>query len=407
MNEYPPREDYRAFNRPRRRLNLTSVLLFMLGLTLGIFYTNRFSVDRPSVDASNAVLAEAQVFGGGDLAAAQAYDRVVSEVAKKAMPAVVSVHNTGTVVVRYRDPFFDMFYGPQKERFSGMGSGVIIDPSGIVVTNDHVIRMRGQIGQLDVILTDGRKFRAKVVKDIPEQDLAILRIEGKNFPHLSIGSSKDVAPGQTVLAIGNPFGDALNGGHSYGEPTVTRGIISATKRNLTVPTDEGNGERYYRSMLQTDAAINPGNSGGALIDLRGNLIGINTAIYSESGGSVGIGFAIPADRVNLIRQNMGKKNDDGQWYTGIAVQDLTRDIADALGFKGEGGTVITKIDKGSPAEKSGLKRGDVIVRVNGFVTVNSEELISMFHGSLPGENIRLTVFREGKTFDADLTLGSK
>jgi S1-C subfamily serine protease len=300
-----------------------------------------------------------------------------------------------------------MFYGPQKERFSGMGSGVIIDSDGIVVTNDHVIRMRGQVGQLDVILTNGRKFRAKVVKDFPEQDLAILRIEGKNFPYLNIGSSKDVQPGQTVLAIGNPFGDALNGGLSYGEPTVTRGIISATKRNLTAPTDEGNGDRYYRSMIQTDAAINPGNSGGPLIDLRGNLIGINTAIYSESGGSVGIGFAIPADRVSLILENVRKKNDVGQWYTGIAVQDLTRDIADALGFRGDGGSVITKVENGSPADRSGLRRGDVITRVNGFVIGNSEELISMFRGSVPGETIRLTVFREGKAFDAELKVGSR
>lgn len=382
-------------------------MLFVLGLALGLFYTHRFPSDRPDNDGNTSVVAEAQMFGGGDLAAAQAYDRVVSEVAKKAMPAVVSVHNTGTVVVRYRDPFFDMFYGPQKERFSGMGSGVIIDSDGIVVTNDHVIRMRNQIGQLDVILTDGRKFRAKVVKDFPEQDMAILSIEGKNFPYLNIGSSKDVMPGQTVLAIGNPFGDALNGGLSYGEPTVTRGIISATKRNMTVPTDDGNGQRYYRSMLQTDAAINPGNSGGALIDLRGNLIGINTAIYSESGGSVGIGFAIPADRVSLILEHVRKKNDIGQWYTGISVQDLTRDVADALEYKGEGGTVITKVENGSPAEKIGLKRGDIITRVNGFVIGNSDQIISMFNGSVPGEVIRLTVFREGKTFESDLKLGSR
>ena len=407
MSEYPPREDYRAFNRPRRRLNLTAVLLFVLGLVLGIFFTQRIPEDNTARNDNAPVLAEAQVFGGGDLATAQAYDRVVSDVAKKAMPAVVSVHNTGTVVVRYRDPFFDMFYGPQKERFSGMGSGVIIDQNGIVVTNDHVIRMHGHIGQLEVILTDGRKFRAKVDKDFPEQDLAILRIEGKNFPYLNIGSSKDIAPGQTVLAIGNPFGDALNGGLSYGEPTVTRGIISATKRNLTVPKDDESGERYYRNMLQTDAAINRGNSGGALIDLRGNLIGINTAIYSETGGSVGLGFAIPADRVSLILENVRKKNDVGQWYTGIAVQDLTHDIADALGFKGDGGSVITKVENGSPAEKASLKRGDVITRVNGFVIVNSEELISMFRGSVPGESIRLNVFRDGKSFETDLKIGSR
>ncbi len=216
-----------------------------------------------------------------------------------------------------------------------------------------------------------------------------------------------IEPGQTVLAIGNPFGDKLSGGLSYSEPTVTRGIISATSRNLTIPTNEG-GVRYLRNMLQTDAAINQGNSGGALIDLNGKLVGINAAIMSNDGQvSVGIGFAIPSDRVKLILDNFRNKYAVGEWYTGISVQDLTPDIRREIGFKGEEGAVITKVEDGSPATKSGLKPGDVITRVNGFAVRTKDELSSMFRGSVPGEIFKLTIVRDGRTFESNLKLGSK
>jgi S1-C subfamily serine protease len=267
--------------------------------------------------------------------------------------------------------------------------------------------VEGQVGQIDVFLTDGRKFRAKLIRDFPDQDLAVLSIKGANLPFLEIGSSSSVLPGQTVLAIGNPFGDQLAGGLSYSEPTVTRGIISATKRNLTVPTDTGD-VRYLRNMLQTDAAINQGNSGGALIDLNGMLIGVNTAILSADGRvSVGIGFAIPSDRVKLVLEHVRKNKSVGQWYTGISVQNLTGEIARAVGFKGDGGAVITKVENGSPAEKSGLKPGDIIIRVNGFTVRSKDELFSMFRGSVPDEAFKLVLFRGRKTFGVDLKLGSK
>ncbi len=297
-----------------------------------------------------------------------------------------------------------MFYGPQRKQFSGWGSGVIIDPSGIIITNDHVVRMgTGQLGNVDVSLPDGRKFKSKVEREFPDQDIAVLRIEGRNLPYLPIAASGNVPPGTTVLAIGNPFGDALYGGLSYSEPTVTCGIISATKRNLNVPTEDG-GVRYMRNMLQTDAAINPGNSGGALINLRGELIGINTAIYSETGGSVGIGFAIPAERIQLILNYVRDGKDIGQGYTGLWIQDLTKN---AMRSPGQGGPIVTKVEDNSPGEKSGLKRGDIITRVNGFVVTNTEELISMFRGAVPGETFDLTVYRDGKSFETRLTLGSK
>ncbi len=407
MNEYRPREDYRAFNRPPRRLNWLAVFLFLSGLAIGTLMPGTRAEHVAEQPVQKPVVAEAQTLPAPDPSSAINYDRIVSATAKKAMPAVVTIHVSSTVVVRYRDPFFDLFYGPQRRNISGMGSGVIIDPDGLIITNNHVATVEGRAGEIDVFLTDGRHFKAKVVRDFPDQDLALLSIDGKNLPYLEFGQSGTVEPGQTVLAIGNPFGDKLSGGLSYSEPTVTRGIISATSRNLTIPLSSG-GERYLRNMLQTDASINPGNSGGALIDLNGKLIGINTVIMSnDSQVSVGIGFAIPSDRVKLILDSFRNRDARGAWYTGISVQDITPDIAREIGYKGEGGSVITKVEDGSPGEKSGLKPGDVIVRVNGFAVRTKDELSSMFRGSVPGETFRLTVVRGGKTSEFTLRLGSK
>jgi len=327
------------------------------------------------------------------------------EVAKKAMPAVVSIHTTVSFVYRFNDPFFNMFFGPQKNNIPAMGSGVIISPDGIIITNNHVISIRNKIGRLDVILTDGRKFKAKVIRSFPEQDLAVLSIEGKDLPYIEIGTSGSLSTGQTVLAIGNPFGDSITGGLAGGEPTVTRGIISALRRNLTFDTESG--ARYYRNMIQTDAAINEGNSGGALIDLYGRLIGVNTAIISRNGAPVGIGFAIPSDRVKLILDHVRTNDDPGKWDTGLQVRNITREIARSLDFQGDGGALIIGMKSNSPAGKSGLEIGDIITGVNGFAISNSKELISVFRGSVPGEVFSLTIFRSGKTLNKELKIGSQ
>lgn len=404
MDTYPPYEDYRAFNRPKRKLPLTLLLLFVLGFGLGMFWTSRFQTSR-NVETSVKPVAEAQELSKTDLQNAMSYDRLVMEVAKKAMPAVVSIHTTVSFVYRYNDPFFNMFFGPQRDNIPAMGSGVIIGQDGIIITNNHVISIRNQIGRLEVILTDGRKFKAKVIRNFPEQDLAVLSIDGKDLPYLEIGSSGSLSTGQTVLAIGNPFGNSITGGLAGGEPTVTRGIISAMKRNLTIDTDSGT--RYYRNMLQTDAAINEGNSGGALIDLNGNLIGVNTAIISKSGGSVGIGFAIPSDRVKLILDHVRKNDDLGKWDTGLKIQDITREMARSLKFKEEGGAVIMDVKRNSPADKSGLKVSDIIKGVNGFTINDSEELVNMFRGSVPGEIFTLIIVRDGKKMNKELKLGAQ
>jgi len=399
-------------NNGKNNKRFVSFLVFLFGMIIGILVVNLFSPPKNEKHTLRAPDAIAQDSGTDAFLSKSMpdYEKAVISATHKAMPAVVSIQVTGTqlVVRRFRDPFFDRIYGgqSQKQRISSMGSGVIIDPKGIIITNDHVIN-RGENAKISikVILPDGRVFDAKLLKNFPGQDIAILSVEGDDLPYLELGNSADLTPGQTVLAIGNPFGDKLTGGLLGGEPTVTSGIISALKRNLTI--NDNNLTRYYRNMLQTDASINEGNSGGALVDLDGKLIGVNTAIFQEGAGSIGIGFAIPADRIRLILESFRKKGDIGRVYTGLSGDDVTKEIAESLDFKGFGGTIVQSIEKNSPGEKAGFKRGDIISKVNGFTITNTEELNSMFYGSVPGEVFVMTVFRKGDYYELEIVLGSK
>jgi len=248
--------------------------------------------------------------------------------------------------------------------------------------------------KLQVTLPDGRVFDASMVKSFPSQDIAILSIEGKNLPHIEFGSS------------GNPFGNMLTEGLSGSEPTVTRGVISALKRSMT-HNNEGI-IRYYRNMLQTDASINEGNSGGALIDIEGRLIGINTAIYTAGGaGSIGIGFAIPADRVKLILESMEKYGDIGIPYVGLGVEEMTKSMRDAVNLKTRGGIIVASVIPESPADESGFMRGDVITIINGLHVNTVENAQSMFRGAVPGEVYVLTVLRDGEFREIELKLGAQ
>jgi len=425
------------FGTPGGRRFVLYLYLVLFGVLLGVFLTSYAGMVRSKRTVSGTAIQTisntrpggvppantGRILQSGTGSAKQPaftgipdFERAVIAAARKAIPAVVSIHVTGVQIGyrRFRDPLLDFLYGRQLRRIpvSGMGSGVIIDPKGIIITNDHVINLteenidlRKAAVDIRVLLTDGRAFPAKIVKNFPIQDIAILSVDAGNLPYIEIGSSGDVSPGQTVLAIGNPFGDVLTGGLLGSEATVTRGIISATHRNLAIPGDHIT--RYYRNMLQTDASINEGNSGGALIDLEGRLIGINTAIISPSGaGSVGIGFAFPADRIKLILERVDKHGDIGPWYTGIRIQELTRAIAASLGFDGVGGVLVTSTEKGSPGEKSGLKPGDIIVKVDNYTVTNTEELKALFNGALPGETFRLTVFRDGGYRELVLEVGT-
>lgn len=315
---------------------------------------------------------------------------------KKTVPSVVNVYAARQVRARSPfegDPFFEQFFGravpnAPSRRQSSLGSGVIVDAGGLIVTNYHVIR---DADEIKVALSDGREFESKVMLKDEATDIAVLKIDPKGtpFPVLPLGDSDAVEVGDLVLAIGNPFG--------VGQ-TVTSGIVSAQARTRVGISD-------FDFFIQTDAAINPGNSGGALIDMKGELIGINTAIYSRSGGSVGIGFAIPANLVKTVVDAVkrGEKTFDPP-YIGASFQSVTADVAEGLGMEQPYGAIITEVVKGSPAEKAGLKIGDVILKAQNVRIDNPDSLGYRLMTTGIGHTLDLDYLRNGKTAKTTISL---
>ena len=309
------------------------------------------------------------------------------DLAKQARPAVVNV-STQSRVSDPRAEFFRRFFegGPpgSRER-SSLGSGFIISPDGYVVTNNHVVASGGDI---IVRLSRGTEHPARVVGTDPPTDLALLKIEASALPVLSLGDSDRLQVGEPVMAIGNPFGL---------DQTVTTGIVSAKERFI--------GSGPYDEFVQTDTSINPGNSGGPLLDSRGAVVGINSAIFSQSGGSIGIGFAIP---INLAKTVVLQLRDRGavvRGYLGVAVRPLTPEAAESAGVKEQKGVLIESVVEGSPAEKAGVQKGDVIVAVNEQPVVAPPELTRRIVGTSPGTRVELSVVRKGKPFKLPVELG--
>ena len=302
---------------------------------------------------------------------------------KKTAPAVVNVYASSRVHVRspfMDDPFFERFFGQQMPPRvqSSLGSGVIVDPSGIIVTNYHVIRGADEV---KVALSDGREFESKILLKDSRVDLAVLKIQAKEpFPVIPLGDSDALQVGDLVLAIGNPFG--------VGQ-TTTSGIVSALARTHIGVSDFG----FY---IQTDAAINPGNSGGALINMKGQLVGINSAIYSKSGGSVGIGFAIPS---NMVRAFVASaKSGNGFFetpYLGAEFQDIDPQEANALGLDRPKGALVASVTKGAPAAEAGLKVGDVVLAVDGTPISDSDALNYRISTQPIGSTVTLDIYRQG------------
>ena len=322
-------------------------------------------------------------------------------VVKKVSPAVVNIYTKTRVQVRelspfMDDPFFNQFFGGKGMVFgdrtrekvvSSLGSGVLVKPGGMIVTSLHVIK---DADQITVALSDKREFEAKVTMRDPQSDLAFLSITAPGpLPYLDMRDSDTLEVGDLVLAIGNPFG--------VGQ-TVTQGIISALARKAAGVSD-------YQFFIQTDAAINPGNSGGALVDMQGKLIGINTAIYSKSGGNMGIGFAIPA---NTLRALMGNEVQEGRVvkpWLGAAAQTLNPEMAQSLGLPpSQGGAIINKIFQGSPAEHAGLQVGDVVTAVNGNAVASEPELRYRMSLGRVGDQAGLQIIRGGKTLMATVQM---
>ena len=317
--------------------------------------------------------------------------------AKTASAAVVSI-NTSKAAARNphtNDPWFKFFFGDQQgqsEPQVGLGSGVIVSPNGYILTNNHVVEGADDI---EVVLNDTRRAKAKVIGTDPETDLAILKIELDKLPVIVLGSSDTLQVGDPVLAIGNPFG--------VGQ-TVTSGIVSALGRNQL-------GINTFENFIQTDAAINPGNSGGALVDTQGRLLGINTAIYSRSGGSMGIGFAIPVSTGKQVLESIVKDGQVTRGWIGVEPQDLSPEIAEAFGIKPDavkaGGVILTGVLQNGPAAQAGILPGDVILEVAGKPVRTVTELLSAVAGLKPGTSAPLGVLRKDKKTDIAVVPGTR
>ncbi|MEO6319789.1 MAG: trypsin-like peptidase domain-containing protein [Polaromonas sp.] len=316
--------------------------------------------------------------------------------AKIASAAVVSI-NTSKAAVKnpqMNDPWFRFFFGDQGpgEAQAGLGSGVIVSKSGYILTNNHVVEGADEI---EVILNDTRKARAQVIGTDPDTDLAILKIELDKLPVIVLGNSDALMVGDPVLAIGNPFG--------VGQ-TVTGGIVSALGRNQL-------GINTFENFIQTDAAINPGNSGGALVDVNGNLLGINTAIYSRSGGSMGIGFAIPVSTAKQVLEGIVKDGQVTRGWIGVEPQELNAELVEAFKLKPEaaktGGVIITGVLQNGPAAQGGIRPGDVITAVNGQPVRNVSQLLTAVAALKPGTPAPLTVLRGNGPVEIAVTPGKR
>jgi serine protease DegQ len=310
--------------------------------------------------------------------------------AQKASQAVVSI-NTSKAADRpsSNDPWFRFFFGDQGSvPQSGLGSGVIISPDGFILTNNHVVEGATEI---EVALNDSRKTRAKVIGTDPETDLAILKITLDRLPVITLGNSDALQVGDQVLAIGNPFG--------VGQ-TVTSGIVSALGRNQL-------GINTFENFIQTDAAINPGNSGGALVDVNGNLMGINTAIYSRSGGSMGIGFAIPVSTAKLVLEGIVKDGVVTRGWIGVEPADLSPELMETFGVKAKKGVLITGVLQNGPAAQAGVRPGDVVVQVSGKDVGNVSELLSTVAALKPGTATQFKLQRRDDSVDVTVTPGKR
>ncbi len=319
---------------------------------------------------------------------------------KKAMPAVVNIFTRKKAAdnphQKYLDdPMFRHFFGDQFDDNGGqaqpensLGSGVVVSEQGLILTNNHVVASADEI---DIALSDGRKMSAKVVGTDPDTDLALIKIEANNLPAITFASSEKLNVGDVVLAIGNPFG--------VGQ-TVTQGIISALGRTHL-------GINTFENFIQTDASINPGNSGGALIDTEGNLVGINSAIYSRSGGSMGIGFAIPANLARQVMEQIVSQGNVTRGWIGIQAQDITPELAQSFKLNQVKGALVAGVLRGGPADRAGLHAGDILLAIEGKPIYDTGSMLNVIAALTPNETATIKVARAEKTLNLTVTVGKR
>jgi serine protease Do len=323
-----------------------------------------------------------------------------SEVAAAVRPSVVNISTTRTSTSSenshqdlFDDPFFRRFFGeqfrhpntPKERKERGLGSGVIVSQDGYIVTNNHVVEKAEEI---KVLLSNKRDYKAKLIGADPKTDIAVIKIDARDLPALSWGDSGKLKVGEIVFAVGNPFG--LN-------QTVTMGGISAVGRANVGIAD-------YEDFIQTDAAINPGNSGGALVNARGELIGINTAILSRTGGYQGIGFAVPSNMARQVIDSLIKHKKVVRGWLGVSIQEVTSDLAEAFGVKDLKGALVSGVMEGSPAEKAGIKQGDVILQYNGRVVEDTGNLRNMVSQTAVGTKIKVRLLRQKKEIETEVAI---
>jgi Do/DeqQ family serine protease len=319
-----------------------------------------------------------------------------NDAVRRAVPAVVNIFTSKEIKSQRHpfldDPLFRHFFGDRLEeepqRAASLGSGVIVSSKGYILTNHHVIEAADEI---EVALVDGKKLKARAVGSDPETDIAVLQVEGGPVPAITFGDADALRVGDVVLAIGNPFG--------VGQ-TVTMGIVSALGRSQL-------GINTFENFIQTDAAINPGNSGGALIDTAGNLVGINTAIYSRSGGSLGIGFAIPASSAKQVMEQIIETGSVTRGWIGVEAQEITPEIADSFRLSSTNGVLIAGVLRGGPAEKAGLKPGDILVAIEGRPVKDPNSMLNLVAALVPGKPASIRFRRVNKDVDVQVAVGKR
>jgi len=374
----------------KKRFYVSAIFILVLGIFVGLVLSSHLDLMSP-------VPAKSQI-SSKSLEILSQLSEAQSEVAAIATPSVVNISTTRLIKSReeapfdlFDDPFFRRFFGdqmphqnvPKEHKEQSLGSGVIVSEDGYIVTNNHVIEKAQEI---KVLLSNKKDYKAKVIGADPKTDIAVIKIEAKGLSFLPWGDSNKLKVGEIVFAIGNPFG--LN-------QTITMGVISAVGRANVGIAD-------YEDFIQTDAAINPGNSGGALVNSRGELIGINTAILSRSGGYQGIGFAVPSSMSRQVMDSLIKYKKVVRGWLGVSIQEVTSDLAEEFGVKDLKGALVSGVLKGSPAEKSGIKQGDVILSFNGKTVEDTGHLRNMVSQTPIGTAVVLKVLRQKKETDIEV-----
>ena len=370
-----------------------SALLIAIGLIIGL-------VVIPHFDYQSTAYAEGSKISEQSIDLLTKTGKAMAEVTAAVRPAIVNISTTRTVKVSggsnpfLDDPFFRRFFedkfGPQNQpkehKSAGLGSGVIVSSDGYIITNYHVVK---EADEIKVLLSDKREFKGKVIGSDPKTEISIVKIEATNLPTVAWGNSDLLQVGEVVLAVGSPYG--LN-------QTVTMGIVSALGRANVGIAD-------YEDFIQTDAAINPGNSGGALVNVRGELVGINTAIFSTSGGYQGTGFAIPSNMVKSVMDSLLKTGKVVRGWFGVSIQQITPELAKQFKLKDENGALVGDVVENGPAEKAGLKRGDVIIEYDGKKINEPYVLRNMVANTPPNEEHKITILRDSKVLQLTVKIG--